>query len=102
MTQIPPQLLDSFHYPEEYMGALRITMMAADIRKCFKLIFEDDTFRLVDLFNPSEYIYVFSDLCVFCFTNGWPSWWVLVVDPSHLLFRQVFIAVPFCLTHDAP
>ncbi|XP_050700258.1 caldesmon-like [Eriocheir sinensis] len=34
------------------MGALRITMMAVDIRKCFKLIFEDDTFRQVDLFNP--------------------------------------------------
>lgn len=54
--QIPPQLLDSIQFHEEYMGSLRLTMLATDIRKCFKLIFDDDTFRLVDLFNPSEYL----------------------------------------------
>lgn len=51
-NEISPRLLGVIQSSEDYSGATRLTVLSSHMRKYFKLIFNDDTFRLADVFNP--------------------------------------------------
>ncbi|XP_045127610.1 kinetochore protein Nuf2-like [Portunus trituberculatus] len=52
LNQIPAELLDIVQSTEDYIGALRLSMLASHMRKHLKKIYNDDSFRLADVINP--------------------------------------------------
>lgn len=52
LNQIPPQLLDSIQSTEDYIGAVRRSVLVSHMRNYFILIYNDDSFRLADIINP--------------------------------------------------
>ncbi|KAG0697762.1 hypothetical protein GWK47_026229 [Chionoecetes opilio] len=92
-TEIPSQFLGHIQSSEDYIRPMQLIVLASNMRKYFKLIFSDETFRLADLFNPSKCLFNPSK-CLFnpskCLFN--PS--KCLFNPSKCLFNPISVFNP--------